>query len=501
MTQKDININYHMKMSIKLFSWLTFIVLTCSTSCQKPLIVHKSVDRFASTYPTLEGTVIPPNIAPFNFEIRETGKQFRVRLAVPGVDSFEITSNKTVKIPIRKWKHLLETNRGKHLEIRIFSNTTSGWQQFRSMQFSIAEEPIDPYIAYRLIEPGYTTWNRMGIYQRNLENFKETPILLNTLTDNNCINCHSFCNNNPEMMLFHLRKRLPGTIIVKDEDVVKVNLKTPAMPSAAVYPRWHPGGRYIAFSTNVTRQGFHSSDPNKIEVYDRESDIVIYDTFDNDIFSDSLIQSPHRFETFPEWSPDGQTLYFCSAASRQMPQEYDSVRYDLLRLSFDPEKGKFGSVIDTLVSAGQTGKSVAFARVSPDGQKIVYCLSDYGTFPVWHGETDLYMLDLQTGESQSLDNINSFQADTYHSWSSNGRWLIFASRRLDGRFTRLFISYFDRKGNMHTPFLLPQQDPLYNDELMYSYNIPEFITGKVKVSPARLQHVAWKQANEVSPVP
>jgi len=475
---------------------MAFLFL-CLVSCSKPMTDYSSVERFATIFPAYKGTVIPPNIAPLNFEIRETGKQFRVRISVSGRDSFEFSSNKTVNIPIRKWKTLLEHNRGNPLVISVFAKSSTGWSKYQEIRFLIAEEAIDPYIAYRLIEPGYTIWNRMGLFQRNLENFDETPFMLNTLTDNNCMNCHSFCGNDPETMLFHLRKRHAGTIVVKDGKAEKINLKTPDMPSAAVYPRWHPEGRYIAFSTNVTQQGFHTTNPNKIEVFDKESDIIIYDTQTNTIFTDSLIHSSERFETFPEWSPDGKYLYFCSATARPMPQEYDSVRYDLLRIPFDMHTAGFGTEVDTLVSSAQTGKSATLPRVSPDGKHLVCCLSDFGTFPIWHRETDLYMLDLDTKQIQSMENVNSNEADSYHSWSSNGRWIIFSSRRLDGRYTRLFISYFDADGKFHPPFLLPQKSPLLNDESLLSYNIPEFMTGKIKISPTEFRKIARGEAKEV----
>jgi hypothetical protein len=180
-----------------------------------------------------------------------------------------------------------------------------------------------------------------------------------------------------------------------------------------------------------------------------------------------------------------------------MPQKYDSLQYDILRISFDPRTGTFGNQVDTLVSAARTGKSATFARVSPDGRYVVCCLSDYGTFPIWHKETNLYMLDLEKQQLQNLENMNSNETDSYHCWSSNGRWMIFSSRRLDGRYTRLYISYFDYDGKMHTPFLLPQKNPLYYDESLLSYNIPELITGKIKVSPVKFRKMAGKQAKEI----
>ena len=59
--------------------------------------------------------------------------------------------------------------------------------------------------------------------------------------------------------------------------------------------------------------------------------------------------------------------------------------------------------------------------------------------------------------------------------------MIFGSRRLDGRYTRLFIAYFDKDGKPHKPFLLPQEDPRYNVWRVKSFNVPEFIDGKVSL--------------------
>ena len=96
-------------------------------------------------------------------------------------------------------------------------------------------------------------------------------------------------------------------------------------------------------------------------------------------------------------------------------------------------------------------------------------LHDSGNFTIWHKEADLYMLDLLTSRKYPLDVFNSEEAESYHSWSGNGRWMVFSSRRIDGLYTRLFIGYVDSEGVGHKPFLLPQKDPLtYYDCLLYT---------------------------------
>ena len=477
------------KFNIRLFNHsviqlLSYSIILLLSACSKPGADFLSIERPATIHPIYQGTVIPYNIAPLNFVIREESSRFMVRFAVAGKDSFDLSCRTgNVSIPLKKWKKLLETHRGEQMEVSIFQKKASGWERFSPIEFTIANEAIDSWLAYRLIEPGYENWGNMGIYQRCLENFHEEPVILNRLTDGNCMNCHSFCRNDPQTMLFHIRQKYAGTIFVKDGHVSKTDTKADGIISAGVYPRWHPDGRYVAFSVNKTMQRFHTANENKIEVYDEASDLILFDTQNNTITTNSLISSQACFETFPEWSPDGKFLYFCSAVARQMPQEYDSLRYNLMRIAFDASTGSFGEQIETILSLADTGKSVTLARISPDGKFVVFCMSDYGCFPVWHRESDLYLMDIETKEMRNLSVINSDRSESYHSWSSNGRWMVFGSRRMDGSFTRPYICYFDTEGNVYTPFVLPQKDPLYYDYFVKSYNIPEFITGKVRISP------------------
>jgi hypothetical protein len=113
----------------------------------------------------------------------------------------------------------------------------------------------------------------------------------------------------------------------------------------------------------------------------------------------------------------------------------------------------------------------------------MFTLGNYGCFHIWHRDADLWLMDLQSGVAQPLKTVNSDNTESYHSWSSNGRWLVFSSRRDDGGFTRPFIAHIDSEGKATKPFELPQQDPDRHRQMLWSYNIPEFMKGPVKTSP------------------
>lgn len=466
--------------------------------CDDDRKVDGAIADTVAIFPDYRDVTIPYNIAPLNFCVVGHDKAL---LQVSGGDGSSIqveTSDGCFRFNRKEWRKLLENNKGGKLKFTVlFYNRTNclphdgGWVATPSFEMCVAKEPVDPWISYRLIPPGYELWNSMGIYQRNMETFEQHPIYENIMTRSNCVNCHSYCMQNPDKMLFHVRAKYGATVMINDEIIEKLNTKTDSTVSALVYPSWHPSGRFVAFSVNNTMQNFHGKNLNRVEVYDGESDVVVYDVANHSIMWSPLTKSAKSFETFPTFSPDGKSLYFCSAnAVDSVMYNYKKVRYSLCRISFDARTGRFGDSVDTLYNAEKEKRSVSFPRVSPDGRLLVFTLHDYGNFSIWHREADLYAIDLQKNAISPLSAANSDDVESYHSWSSNSRWIVFSSRRLDGLYTRPFVCYVGRDGKARKPFLLPQKNPRkFYDELMFSYNIPEFMKGKVKISQHTLSRM------------
>ena len=209
-----------------------------------------------------------------------------------------------------------------------------------------------------------------------------------------------------------------------------------------------------------------------------------------------LLKQDSVYETFPVFSSDGRSLFFCAAqALHEGSHQLDSIHYNLCRIDFDPTTGKFGSRIDTIVDAKAQRKSVSFPRPSYDGRFLCYTLADYGQFSIWHHEADLYLLDLSTGQSRPMAEANSEDTESFHNWSTNSRWIVFSSRRDDGLFTRLYFCHVDAKGIISKAFMLPQRNPRrFYRERFLSFNVPDFI-----ISPTRFDsHKASRIINDKS---
>ena len=175
-------------------------------------------------------------------------------------------------------------------------------------------------------------------------------------------------------------------------------------------------------------------------------------------------------------------------------REHDERFWLGVSLSFDERTQQFGTP-QLEVDCNALGKSATVPRVSPDGRYLLFTLGDYGQFHIWHKSADLYVKDLKTGQVRPLTEANSPNAESYHTWSSNGRWIVFSSRRDDGSYTRPYIAYFDTAGNAHKAFLLPQEDPEQNLLLLKSYNVPELSTDAVPYSADEFRKVIYDDTN------
>ncbi len=442
--------------------------------------------------PDYRDVVIPPNIAPLHFRLAERVEAWSAEvLGERGCGKLLQGRSPEVCIPASDWGDLLAASAGGRIRFDFTGRRADQtWVRFEPFEIRVAREPVDPYLVYRVIDPVFGCWGHMSVRQRDLTSFEESAILHNRTFEYDCVNCHSFHDHDPTRMSLQIRSQSVGAcMLVLDEGrTARVYTATEFNRSAAAYNRWHPNGRLIAFAAIKVMQFFHAVGPAR-DVFDEASDLALYRLDENEVTTTPAIADPDWLETYPEWSPDGRYLYFCRAPQKPV-EEFHSVKYDLMRIAYDAEQDTWGEP-ETLLSAADTGLSVTHPRVSPDGRYLLFTMCGYGNFSIYRPDSDLYLLDLATGQHHLLP-INSVRAESYHSWSANGRWIVFSSKRRDGLFTHPYLSYFDEEGQAHRPFILPQRDPDFYESCLKVFNVPEFLTGPVKVSSNLLTRTITK---------
>jgi len=492
-----------------LFSGFFLILLAAVLFCflsgcrEKPSADIIVTDCPAAIFPDYNGVVLPANIAPLNFTVKQPGERYYVKIYSKNGRPVEVFSRTgKIIIPQKSWRSLLDINRGHDLYFDIYVKAenrkstieTRNWKRYSVITNRIAVEDIDSFLVYRNIYPVLSKWRQMGIYQRDLSSFDETTVLSNKSFTFGCVNCHAFCNYKTDGMLIGIRGAESGTctIFADAGKVGKIDTKFG-------YTSWHPSGKLAVYSMNKVRQFYHTARDEVRDVIDLDSSLGCFYVDSKQIKIPEKIAEKDRLETYPAWSPDGRYLYFCSGPilwedrNKIPPENYDKLKYDLRRVSYDIATDRWGEV-ETILSAEDTGLSISQPKISPDGRWLLFCMSNYGSFMVYHKSSDLYLVDLKAAEEtgrfeyRRLE-INSDESESWHSFSSNSRWIAFSSKRDYGIFTRTYISYIDKAGKVYKPLLLPQKDPEFYDSYIFTYSVPEFVIEPVKVKGEQLGRV------------
>ena len=235
---------------------------------------------------------------------------------------------------------------------------------------------------------------------------------------------------------------------------------------------------------------------SRVTPFDVHGVAIIYDVKQNRV--QTVLNDSAEFELFPSWSPDGKWLYYCSAHheygkkfedTEELLSQYKSLQYNLYRLSFDAETMTFGEP-ELIYDAVSKDRSAVQPRVSQDGRYVLFAEGPWGLFHIWHMTADIQVLDLQTGQLLDVRPMNSERPESYASFSSNDRWILFESRRDDGNYTRTYFAYFDKQGRLHKSFEVPAEDPEYFRLFLRSWSRPEFMKEPVRITPRQFYEKA-----------
>ena len=467
--------------------FVIFLAAGCGSRDVRPAGDH--TDRSSFMFPDYQDVTVPCNIAPLNFYYTDPDLARAVTVFSSGEESVTFRGREVVWKE-KVWKRLVASASGS--EIEVVSTLKSGTVEEKRWKIHVSDDPIDPYLTYRLIEPGFEVWDDLEIVERHLESFESKVISDWRHTANKCMNCHIHSQARGDLSMFYLRGEGGGAILNRNGTLRKLSLRDSSMISPTVYGEIHPAGRFGVFSTNIIIPGMHSFANRRMEVFDTASDLCVADFDNNEMMSFPATARDDVFETFPVFSADGKWVYYCAAPARPVPAEINQLMYSLVRVPFDAATGTLGTQADTVWSASAHGLSVCHPKASPDGRWLLFTVADYGTFPINHRECDLRMLDLKTGNIFTLDEVNADGSDTYHSWSSTSKWFVFASKRGNGMFGKPWFSHVSEDGSVTKPFLLPQEDPHFYDNMLRSFNVPDLGSSSVGFDAEEIGRV-WRE--------
>ena len=465
-------------------AWLFSLLTACSNSPDHPQKAH----QLPAIYPDYVGVTVPAGIAPLNFNMADT-RFDRMDVKVIGSRGGELHVNgKWADFDIEEWHELTRQNVGGQLTVTVCARAGGQWTQYLDFTINVSPYALDDYgLTYRRIPPGYEVGGNIGIYQRDIHTFEESPLVQETALPGRCFNCHTPNRTDPRWLTMQIRGEGGGTMVQIDGRQSWLNTKTDSTKAAGSYAYWHPSGNYCAYAVNTVHQSFFTGAKSNLEVYHRFSDIVILDVRTNQLVLSPLLQT-EDLEIFPAFSSDGKTLYYSSSKPCNVPAEYEKVKCSLVALPFNAATGTFGTDADTLLNGQRDDRSYTLVRPSYDGRWLMYCVSGRSNFPVAQRDADLWLMNLETHETRNLKEVNSDQTESYHNWASGSHWFVFSSKREDGAFTKLYLACVDDEGRVSKPFLLPQRNPRsYYAGMFDAYNVPDFTKSKVHLDIREMQ--------------
>jgi len=398
----------------------------------------------------------------------------------PEKSSF-LCNEKQWRFPSALWNRLRKNYVDRDVRLQVkgilvgaHGKRSGGIQASELARFRIAREPADNFIVYRVVVPPFSSKKTPDIWMRDIRTDREKCLL--SAHQKYCINCHTFSDKQGNRGKLGLQIRsLSGAkrsskapdlrmyLAIYDMDRQEgFKAQLPFEVQMSTFMAWSPSGDKLAYSAN---QKLATLSPVTFETQHAgtvTSDIAIYDLDQNATYLLPEASDPDWLENYPCWSPDGRKFVFARAPTGQHPA---ALRYDLFVIRDEDGEQKARPI----VGASNNERSNYFPRFSPNGKWLSFCQCDGGD--LIRSSSDIYVVDGElNAPPRRLEFNTENSADSWHSWSSNSRWLVFVSKRRDGAFAYLYLTRIDDYGCASPAVPLPiKKEPLA------SYNIPEFI--------------------------
>ena len=121
---------------IRRYKFLLIIIITAFYSCNsKPGGNVRELNELPVIDPDYTDVTVPANIAPLNFKINEKGSAYLARFTAESGTEIEVTDRKgIIRIPLKKWKKMLNADKGHNFSIDVFLKNKEGtWSKYKTV--------------------------------------------------------------------------------------------------------------------------------------------------------------------------------------------------------------------------------------------------------------------------------------------------------------------------------------------------------------------------------
>lgn len=458
-------------------------------------------------YP-LSNSIFPPDIASPTFQWKDSDPDMDNWLCYVKVDGkTEFISNfvdeSKWKPDSLEWEKIKELAYGKKAEINIISiNKKESGKIYNSgkLTFEISKDSVSAPIFFRAVPLpfGYAVENLSTISWRlgSVSHYYQPKILLTNFPV--CGNCHSFSSDAKVMSMdidyandkgsYFISPMTKNTDITFDKIITWSDYKREEKElTFGLLSQISPDGKNI-LSTVKDRSIFVKI--NELEYsqlfFPIKGILACYNRETQEFNSLPGADDRKYCQSNPIWSPDGKTILFTRSPSLIIPEAEKSkaailptefaknfidgtqdYKFDIYKIPFN--NGQGGTAVP-LKGASHNGMSNFFPKYSPDGKWIVFCQAK--NFMLLQPDANLYIMPSEGGTPRLMNCNNKGTMNSWHSWSPNGKWLVFSSKA-KGPYTQLYLTHIDENG-IDSPAILLENLMIKNR----AANIPEFVNTK-----------------------